>query len=366
VLTILVLVATTVASAAETLTHRVVFEGLDCGQERPQVLVRALAAAQGLGYETSNVNRERGTFKGRLKTSDRDIRLTVEVTCTDGALAGDPIGAKFFPPSRIVAKAEFRARSGGRAAAQADGERFGAEVVKMMQGRIPPPSCLGVSARDVEGLDREVRGALGLSSGVFIVDVSDGGPAVAAGLATGEVVLGIDGSETPNIGKLWQLLHQREPGDRVSLLIGRSGSQYRTALRLGRRTGTGDCLAVAGSAAAPSVPPSPRPDRLELRDIAVRPRPVSPGQAFDVELTIDLQVASGGSGAVPVSLSVEIVRDGQTVYRSSPETVSCTNGAVTKMVKHLRAARKPGAYLLRLTVEHVPLQDARTASLEIR
>ncbi len=63
---------------------------------------------------------------------------------------------------------------------------------------------------------------------------------------------------------------------------------------------------------------------------------------------------------------VEILRDGRTLFSSSPEKVACRSGAVTTVVKHLRAGREPGDYELRVSVESGSLRSTRTVGLAIR
>ena len=368
VITLFVLAVAVSASGSETHTERVRFEGLGCGQERMQVFVRALAAAQGLGYETHHVDAKKGIFEGRLKQPGRRLRLDVEVTCSGASSGEHDAFQAFFGPARVEVEAVFKAGKGGRAAARAEGHRFSAKLGELMRAYLPPQGCLGVTIGDAGDLSSGTRQRLKVTSGVVVREVADGGPSAAAGLVPWDVILGIDGVETPSLGALRKVLHQKRPGDSVGLLVSRGGETVRASATLGRRGDDGSCTAQDGDARnRPTGPPTPPPkDRLALGDVVVRPQPVSPGHPFDVELTIDLVSSDAGDEPVGVALRVEILRDGTSLFSSSPETVACRSGAVTTAVKHLRAGSEPGDYELRVSVESGSLRSTRTVGLEIR
>jgi hypothetical protein len=320
-----------------------------------------------MGYETRKVDGERFSFEGRLKQPDRALVLEVEVVCTGGAGALGEQFEAFFGKPGVAVEAEFRARRGGRAAARAEGERLCAEVATLMQARLPPTACLGLTARNVSELDAEARGALDVASGVLVGEVTDDGPAQRAGLASWDVVLGIDGLETPDSGVLRRALHGREPGDRVSLLVSRKGETLSPSLVLGERGDEGECRAGGGATeiAEPAVP-TPLPDRLVFGDVLVRPQPVPAETPFAVELAVEVVDSSAGGSDVEVTLRVEILRDGEVLYEPAPETLSCRNGAATEVVKHLRAGSDPGRYELRLTAAAGQLRDQQSVVFEIR
>jgi membrane-associated protease RseP (regulator of RpoE activity) len=236
-----------------------------------------------------------------------------------------------------------------------------------MQARLPPAACLGLTARNVRELDAETTSALDVGSGVLIGEVSDDGPAQRAGLAPWDVVLGIDGAETPDLGDLRRVLHGREPGERVSLLVSRKGETLSPSLVLGERDDEGGCRARGGTTetAEPAVP-TPVPDRLVFKDVVVRPQPVPAGAPFDVELAVEVADSSAASSEVEVTLRVEILRDGEVLYEPAPKRLSCRNGGITEVIKHLRAGSEPGSYELRLTATAGQLRDQRAVVFEIR
>ncbi len=289
VITLCVLAVAVSASASQTHTERIRFDGLRCGQDRMQAFVRALAAAQELGYETRDVDADEGTFKGRLKQPNHHLRLVVKVTCSGARSGGHDAFKAFFGPPRVEVEAIFTARTGGRAAARTEGNRFRAKLDVLMDAYLPVPSCLGFTIGEVRSLDRETRARLKVDTGMVVQKVAAGGPATAAGLQPWDVLLGVDGVETPTFARLRGLLRRKKPGDTVTLLVSRAGRTVQPEVVLGRRGDDGSCAAV-GAAASDRLPAPPQPvrDYLELGDVVVKPQPVSPGEPFDVELTVDL------------------------------------------------------------------------------
>jgi hypothetical protein len=346
----------------DVVTRRLSFEGLDCGSERSQVFVRALASAQDMGYETSEVDMERGLFEGRLKTANRRVRLAVEVACA----GGEDTFAAFFGPERIEVVAEFRVGRGGMAAADDEAERFVVKVNQSMEARLPTQTCLGFSGSNVAALDATTQSAVGATAGLLVSEVRPDGPAADAGLRSWDVVLGIDGQETRDFGRMQQLLRGRLPGEEVSLLIRRGGDTLMTALVLGERNPGDGCRAVRGATETAAAVPTPPQDRLALGEVVIRPLPVRAGEAFDVDFAIEVVDSSIGGSNVNVILRVEILRDGEVLYGPAAETLSCRNGAITEVVKHLRAGPKAGSYGIRITATASTLSDQRVASFEIR
>lgn len=61
--------------------------------------------------------------------------------------------------------------------------------------------------------------------GVFVADVVEGGPAAAAGLKSGDIILQIDNIPVNGKAELTEIIGQKSPGDRVSLRVGRGGDE---------------------------------------------------------------------------------------------------------------------------------------------
>jgi len=349
---------------ADTHANRFVFEGLDCIEERFEVFVRALAAAQLLGYETRDVDNQRHTFSGWLKTPDRRVELSAEVGCSDTADAS----SEGIPGSPgVVVDVLFRAKRGGRAAAQAEAVRFETRLRHLVVSMNRPKACLGISVHDVASLEDATRAALGVESGFVVAEIHEGGPAAAVGIQPGDVLLGVDGMEIADLAALGELLRTKVPGDEIVVLVLRDSATRRTTLVLGRREMDGTCATMARSAElAPAVATTPSAPSLTVSAVELVPQPVAPGAPFDVQLIIDVLNPSITTGEVDVTLRVEILRGGEVLYTARPETVRCTNRNATNVVKHLKAGRDAGSYEVRLTVEEGSRRDQRTVSLEIR
>jgi membrane-associated protease RseP (regulator of RpoE activity) len=76
--------------------------------------------------------------------------------------------------------------------------------------------------------------------GVYIADVEATGPAWAAGLRAGDVILAVDGVELTSNGQLGETVRANEPGDVLDLTVLRSGETLDMPVGLGANTVEGD------------------------------------------------------------------------------------------------------------------------------
>ena len=69
-------------------------------------------------------------------------------------------------------------------------------------------------AGQTQPFDRRLGRRLGLavSAGVLIAGVADGGPAAAAGLRPGDLILAVDGEPTPSVDAVHRLLGRHADG----------------------------------------------------------------------------------------------------------------------------------------------------------
>ena len=74
---------------------------------------------------------------------------------------------------------------------------------------------------------------LGKRVGVGVVDVIPGGPAAAAGIRPGDVVVSVDGEEIPSSEALGAVLAEHEPGDTVPVTVLRDGTEVTLEVTLG-------------------------------------------------------------------------------------------------------------------------------------
>ena len=73
--------------------------------------------------------------------------------------------------------------------------------------------------------------------GALVIDVAPGGPAAAAGIKPGDVIVAIDGSPVNTAEDLLAALRQHAPGDKVTLRIVRAGNQRDVPVTLGNFPG---------------------------------------------------------------------------------------------------------------------------------
>jgi S1-C subfamily serine protease len=91
---------------------------------------------------------------------------------------------------------------------------------------------LGVEGRD---LTADVADDLGVPGAAVLRRVLDDGPADAAGLRAGDVIVALDGREVTTMSGLVIALRGRDPGDDVEITYLRSGERITTTLRLAER-----------------------------------------------------------------------------------------------------------------------------------
>jgi serine protease DegQ len=73
------------------------------------------------------------------------------------------------------------------------------------------------------------------TGGVVVQAVGEGGPAAAAGLRPGDIIVSIGGTPTPTTSELYQALRDHKPGDKVEVQIIRDGVKQPLKVTLGDR-----------------------------------------------------------------------------------------------------------------------------------
>ncbi|MFG2677843.1 S1C family serine protease [Streptomyces sp. NPDC048392] len=89
-------------------------------------------------------------------------------------------------------------------------------------------AALGITARTV--VDRGYRPA-----GVAVVEVSDGGAADDAGLRSGDVIVGLGGTDITTLTSLAEALASMRPGDRTKVTYTRGGDERTVEVALGEQ-----------------------------------------------------------------------------------------------------------------------------------
>lgn len=152
---------------------------------------------------------------------------------------------------------------------------------------------LGVSVQPVTG-DLAKGLELPGRKGALVGSVVKGGPAAAAGLEQGDVILELDGEAVSDAGALAWMVSQRDPGEKVAVTLWRDGKKLTKTVELGE-------LSQAEMAAR--APASGDPERVVAKRLGLRLAPPVPQvqEKFDlpadVEGAVVIGVARGGPAA---------------------------------------------------------------------
>ena len=111
---------------------------------------------------------------------------------------------------------------------------------------------LGVNVTTVTPEDAEFFG-LDEVRGVLVQEATEGGPAAAAGLRQGDVIVSVEGDTIDRVGELQQEIAERSPGDEVEIGIVREGANETVMVEL-------------AEAELPPSAPSPAPTSPEALD----------------------------------------------------------------------------------------------------
>ncbi len=92
---------------------------------------------------------------------------------------------------------------------------------------------LGVQIRDVSPeLEEYIGETIDVNRGVYIMEVNEGSGGEEAGLKKGDVIIGVDGTETHNVAKLQEMVARKRPGDKVEVKYLRKGQEQTTMATL--------------------------------------------------------------------------------------------------------------------------------------
>lgn len=149
---------------------------------------------------------------------------------------------------------------------------------------------LGVA---VQALDSATANQLGLNSthGALVAQVEDGSPAQAAGIAQGDVIVGLDGDEIASPAELRARVSHLEPGASVKLAVRRDGAT---------RTVT---LAAAGDAAGPAMPQARAQNEMPHPRLGVAVRQLSDDEAAQIGVDGGVLVARATGPAAAAGIT---------------------------------------------------------------
>lgn len=102
---------------------------------------------------------------------------------------------------------------------------------------------LGIQGGDVLNYinDQKDKGKdvdLGTNQGVYVAKVEDDGAGAAAGLQTGDVIVGVDGQSITKISELQQAVNAKRPGDKMSITYLHNKHKYTKTVTLKNAQGT--------------------------------------------------------------------------------------------------------------------------------
>lgn len=108
------------------------------------------------------------------------------------------------------------------------------DVVEQLlnKGQIDRP-YLGIYMQD---LDQKLAKSLGVpadTKGVVIAKLSEDSPAAGSGLKLGDVITRIDGTEVTDGKSVQKIVRKHKPGDKLNVLVSRSGSLVATEVKVG-------------------------------------------------------------------------------------------------------------------------------------
>lgn len=91
---------------------------------------------------------------------------------------------------------------------------------------------LGVSLVDRELLGYYENSGITLDSGLYVYDVDSGSDAYAQGLRPKDIIKSVDGADVNTIAQLKEQLYTYQPGDTVTLVVDRNGSEFEASVKL--------------------------------------------------------------------------------------------------------------------------------------
>lgn len=122
-------------------------------------------------------------------------------------------------------------------------------AMDLMDDGVVERAWLGIQMTPVTPEDAEAF-ELPSVSGVVVQAVTEGGPAEAAELRQGDVIVSVDGREVISGGSLQEMIATRQPGDEVTVVLYRDGRAQELRIRLGEAPVNGALSALRENARA--------------------------------------------------------------------------------------------------------------------
>ncbi len=169
--------------------------------------------------------------------------------------------------------------------------------------------------------------------GALVGDVSKGGPAQAAGMQNGDVVLAVDGKQVEGVRELQLMVAAKPPGTDVSVKLLRDGKEKVITVKLGERPGKDE---LAKSDAVESDP-----DVLDGVTVA----------DIDADTRKKYEIADNAKGVVVTQIDAESacygqgIREGDVIHEINRQAVTSSKQAVEMSEK----VKKDKKVLLRVS-----------------
>jgi S1-C subfamily serine protease len=153
---------------------------------------------------------------------------------------GNSGGALVDLQGQVLGIPTLQAREPTSAGGVAPGIGFAipSNTVKNIAGQLIDKGRVTNSDRASLGITAQtMANGQGASAGVTVVEVTPGGPADKAGLQPGDVIVGLNGEQTPSLVALEGALATLRPGDKATVHLVRDGKREQVTVRLGTLSG---------------------------------------------------------------------------------------------------------------------------------
>ena len=172
-------------------------------------------------------------------------------------------------------------------------------VAQIQDGGRVRRGWLGVNIQQVTDEIAENLRVPGGTRGALVARAQDDGPAAAAGIRSGDVVLRFNGQDVRDMRSLPRIVADTRVGAQVPVVVWRDGSEVTLTVTLGELPS--EVQAAATRPGGPTPPATPRP--MELTGLGLRVAPISTELRERYSLRPDqtgvvvVEVTPGGAGA---------------------------------------------------------------------
>lgn len=109
-------------------------------------------------------------------------------------------------------------------------------IQDLLEYGIVQRGVLGIMIRSVDGNFAKEK-SLSVNAGVYVDSIMENSAAGEAGIASGDVIVGIDQLAVDGTSRLQELVARHRPGDRISILVNRKGKEKTFEVTLKNRSG---------------------------------------------------------------------------------------------------------------------------------